>query len=376
MPQEYVMSWDLASPSSLFTVGNSNDLYIKSHNYSPEKFNLYKTEFDENPLYLGFELEVDFGGKDQNNAMLVYEMLGEDKAYCVHDGSLTNGFEIVTHPMTLDYHKTMPYMDIMDKLTSLKYKSHNTNTCGLHVHFNRDYFGESKMEQDLCVVKLLYMFEKFETEIQTVSRRKNTRYANFIKSNSNESLLDLYAKAKQTGKYCSINLQHKDTIEIRTFKGTLKYETLINTLEFVKTIVSVAKTSDIYKLNELNWEYVLNLCGDSFKEYYLERVEIDKKSNPKPSTDGGILLDSSMPSINIWGNYGQTFFCGNPNVITPYTDDIEPSEVNARTDVEELKIEIKALKREFTYAVGLRKSQLQKEIQKKQRKLNLMQNRR
>jgi len=37
-------------------------------------------------------------------------------AYCKHDGSLNDGFEIVTHPMTLDYHlHRMPWEELLEK---------------------------------------------------------------------------------------------------------------------------------------------------------------------------------------------------------------------------------------------------------------------
>lgn len=35
---------------------------------------------------------------------------GQDHLYIKHDGSLDDGFELVTHPMTLDYHlNKMPF---------------------------------------------------------------------------------------------------------------------------------------------------------------------------------------------------------------------------------------------------------------------------
>ena len=43
-------------------------------------------------------------------------------AYCKHDGSLEEGFEIVTHPMSLDYHLTkMPWLRYAARPISLGY---------------------------------------------------------------------------------------------------------------------------------------------------------------------------------------------------------------------------------------------------------------
>ena len=46
-------------------------------------------------------------------------------AYCKHDGSLDEGFEIVTHPMTLDFHlHRMPWERIVEEAKRLGYTSH------------------------------------------------------------------------------------------------------------------------------------------------------------------------------------------------------------------------------------------------------------
>lgn len=57
--------------------------------------------------YFGVELEVDEGGESDSNAERVLDIAntGNELIYCKHDGSLNDGFEIVTHPMTLKQHK-------------------------------------------------------------------------------------------------------------------------------------------------------------------------------------------------------------------------------------------------------------------------------
>ena len=53
------------------------------------------------------ELEIDEGGESNYEANLIQQIANcdHDHIYCKHDGSLEDGFEIVTHPMTLDYHR-------------------------------------------------------------------------------------------------------------------------------------------------------------------------------------------------------------------------------------------------------------------------------
>ena len=46
--------------------------------------------------------------------------------------------ELVTHPMTLEYHlNEMPWEEVLRKAQSMGYLSHAAGTCGLHVHISR-----------------------------------------------------------------------------------------------------------------------------------------------------------------------------------------------------------------------------------------------
>ena len=58
-------------------------------------------------------------------------------ASCKSDGSLDNGFEIVTGPSSLEYHKTKweRLFQIQDCVKIIK--SWNTDTAGLHIHIGR-----------------------------------------------------------------------------------------------------------------------------------------------------------------------------------------------------------------------------------------------
>ena len=109
----------------------------------------YKPEpefFGQGSRYFGVELEIDGAGEDNSNARQILRLVndGEERAYCKHDGSLDEGFEIVSHPMTLDYHcRHMPWKEVLDKARSLGYRSHQAGTCGLHVHVNRTAFGNT-----------------------------------------------------------------------------------------------------------------------------------------------------------------------------------------------------------------------------------------
>lgn len=274
-----------ANCSNLFsttTSGKSDEnKYIKSYNYKPDGFifSCLENESDKTKLFLGTEIEIDCAGENDDNAKYVIDNL--KNCYTVHDGSLNNGFEIVTHPSTLNYHKQMNYREVFQWLLDKGYRSHDTRTCGLHVHVNRDYLSENKTIQDLCITKILFLLEKYWNEITKIARRSECNYSVKIKRDrDDDSLLDLLYKAKgnsgyfSNAKYNCLNLLHKNTIEFRIFKGTLKYETYIATLEFVKNIVDISKRVPLEEIQLVTFEGIINANETEYLMSYLEERNI------------------------------------------------------------------------------------------------------
>ena len=62
--------------------------------------------------HFGVELEMDCGGTDRDNAQILLNIANSntENLYIKTDGSLDDGLELVTHPMTLEYHlNEMPW---------------------------------------------------------------------------------------------------------------------------------------------------------------------------------------------------------------------------------------------------------------------------
>ena len=89
------------------------DEIIHDYYYKPEPI-----FYGDGPRYLGVELELDDGGENEFCASKLLDIANAQKEhmYIKHDGSLDDGFECVTHPMTLDYHiNQMPWRAILNK---------------------------------------------------------------------------------------------------------------------------------------------------------------------------------------------------------------------------------------------------------------------
>ena len=239
---------------------------IHDYYYKPEPI-FYGT----GSRYLGVELEIDEGGESHENAGQILRLAnsGDELVYCKHDGSLNEGFEIVTHPMTLDFHcSQMPWENLVQKAVAMGYTSHQARTCGLHVHVNRTSFGADEEQQDSCIARVLYFFERHWEELLKFSRRTEAQLqqwaARYGYKDQPSEILEHAKKGYGGGRYSCVNLQNRDTVEFRMFRGTLRYSTLIATLQLVDHLcnLSVAMTDE--EIKALSWtSFVSGIDGDT-----------------------------------------------------------------------------------------------------------------
>lgn len=261
-------------------VSSRSKTYIHQFNYVPKYIKHFMPgESEDTTLLLGAEIEV--GGNnnissDNNKNSTVKKciqiMNGSDSdeenlIYSTHDSTVQIEFD--TMPCSLEFHKNkMNYREMFEYLDKEGYKGHDCETAGLHIHANRSYLGKSRISQELVISKILYILEKFNDEICVIARRDND-YSEFAGEKQNEdSIVELYGKYKDKGKRAALNLQHKDTIEFRMFKSTLKYETFILTLEFVKDIIDYAKSVDIEEIELAKWSDLMNCFSSELRKYY------------------------------------------------------------------------------------------------------------
>ncbi len=189
-------------------------------------------------LMMGIELEVDKkrGGMDIFGcAKEVHSMSSnENHFYMKEDGSLNNGFEIVSHPMSLDFHKKFNWKKVFMTCVSHGFNSHNTSTCGMHVHISRNYLST------LDCVRLGMFVAFYKDKFEILSRREeNYDYAKFKHVGKGSFK---HAGSSDDGRYEAINWTNMSTIEFRLFKGTLLHETFFATLELVHAVTHFVKT--------------------------------------------------------------------------------------------------------------------------------------
>ncbi len=197
--------------------------------------------------------------------LLNYVNQENDYIYAKHDGSLSNGFELVTHPMTLDYHlNEVDYVGLFERAIAMGYRSHQTSTCGLHIHVNRSAFDKTTPEQEEVIARIVFFVENHWNELLKFSRR--TEYAMNRWSSRygiSENTQNTYKKAKEKhlGRYVAVNLENYNTIEFRLFRGSLRHKTFVATLQLVDEICQTCIHLNDEELEGLSWSsFVLGIC--------------------------------------------------------------------------------------------------------------------
>lgn len=186
-------------------------------------------------LHMGLELEV--GGTTVKmcniaRGQLVPLSKREKLFHLEKDGSIpTEGFEIVTQPCTAEFHRNaFNWGSIMDILNKNEFKPGTTERpCGMHIHMSRNYLSALRW----CVLDWFVYHHRFAFE--AIADRMGNRYAKFPNEENKKWGVNY------DGRYEYLNFENDDTVEFRLCKSTLDAERLVNTVEFMDSVVNFIK---------------------------------------------------------------------------------------------------------------------------------------
>ena len=214
--------------------------FINDASYMPTL--IFSKESWENTLFQGIELEIELPDSfrpanhaDNFRSWLVKNKL-ERFIYFKEDGSLDNGYEIVSHPFTSrSRHKLMNWYKVLKYLRQSGAKAFKTKTCGLHVHVNKS--GLSFTD----ILKLKLFFSRNQGMIERVAGRLENTYCEYQRFGLAE-----YKDGSVScdTRYVAVNVNNssrKSTVEFRVFKSTLTYSRFIACLQFVEACCEFVK---------------------------------------------------------------------------------------------------------------------------------------
>ena len=85
-----------------------------------------------------------------------------------------------------------------------------------------------------------------------------------------KDILDHAKKGHSAGRYVCVNLLNEDTIEFRLFRGTLKLNTFVATLQFIDRICDVALFLSDDEIKSMSWTTFVSGCTQPELVQYLK----------------------------------------------------------------------------------------------------------
>lgn len=230
---------------------------INDYSFKPDP--VFHAKADERTnTYFGFELEVEAVHDTINHGVeIVKKHTTDDLVYLKSDGSLNDGFEIVTHPMSHEFAMGDFPWQMLEDLRVAGFRSWNTDTCGLHVHVSRRAFADRSH-----LWKWTYLINKNVNECIQLAGR-NSHYARFngVKDTSDVVLRKKMAEQR----YTAINLIPSRTVEVRIFKGSLRIPRVKTALDFMQSSIEFANKLSIKDASS-------GKTWDMFKDYVGEHA--------------------------------------------------------------------------------------------------------
>lgn len=204
---------------------------IKPWSYTREL--VFPRRSPKNKFYFGIELEVECACSREDVMDTIKEYITDVWEF-KYDSSLANGVEFESQPKSLSQWLNEGLLDWVKHLPA-GCKSHDTTTCGLHIHVNRDGFNTF---QD--IQKVNYFLNIHQDKFEKLGRRQWNQYCGSNPGFVHSSSLKFHA----------LNLSRHDTIEFRFPKGTLYTPTIRATIALISAICEIVPKFTKQELEE------------------------------------------------------------------------------------------------------------------------------
>jgi len=234
------------------------------HDYSYRPDLIFHTTDKDERLFFGMEIELECRNGRYDPAEYAGRLEEYDLAYLKSDGSLNDGFEIVTHPMTHDFFKNEA-TEFWDTLAVLRDRyrvvTWGARTTGIHIHISRTGFkGGPHMHRFL---NLVYSNQGLYS---TIAGRESDRWAKFDDVNTavpigvdsdgyrsyktvrkfNDKIMD----GRNTDRYSAVNTQNRDTLELRIFKSSTKPERIKGYMDLAHASVEYTRNLTLQQVKD------------------------------------------------------------------------------------------------------------------------------
>lgn len=256
----------------------------------------------EGKVFLGAEIEL-VTSRPIDDARRAVALLGGDLVYCKEDGSISQGFELCTHPMSYEWMMTEFPWDKWEEFVGVRMGADSST--GIHVHVSRTAFEAPSHDY-----RWLLFWHRNAEFIQRIARRRASSYANF---NGGERQLAASVAKKdrvivcgkcsacrfnkanrrtqgeygamwcevQLQKYAAVNLLHRDTYECRVFASTTDqtqikaaFGLVAGTVEYTRKL----RANDVLRNSAWDWQMFVDWAADQGDKYAPLISEVNRLS--------------------------------------------------------------------------------------------------
>jgi len=200
---------------------------------------------------LATEIEVERRNDCSSNIAEMVATTMDNFALCKHDGSLNNGFEIVSAPATISALKE-GWTKFCEANYSDQLSSWHTSTCGMHIHVDRTSLTPLEIGKLLVFVNGKSNSKFMEAIAGRDSRQWSAKKYKTIKD-----------ALQRSDKYEALATHKPKTIEFRIFRGNIAKQGIMRNIEFVDALCNFVSTVGMDK----NTDTVNRLSYTNFIEY-------------------------------------------------------------------------------------------------------------
>lgn len=218
---------DAGSSSTLFP----HDFNVMHH----FRVEIVPESVHDSPLLFGVELELEIA---RGGVFDVLDRLFETHPHFIakRDGSLSDGVELVTLPLTFEQHERLAHDMKATYFPLMAARS----TCGMHVHVDRRVLRTDKMMR-----RFVGFFSghgetphaaSWQDFLTVLCRRVDNRYC------KREATSDRLFERSMSDRYCAVNLSNGSTIEVRAFAATRNVGVYLANIELVAAVIAGAES--------------------------------------------------------------------------------------------------------------------------------------
>jgi hypothetical protein len=294
---------------------------LRDYNDKPKARFLGKGEW-----HIGVELEMEAPDDDAWHKGLELRQ-NPQFCYAKPDGSLEQGWELITQPIPMEQWLAptpkgalKDFFKLVRQLSQLGYRSHNTETCGLHVHICRKALGkemifrEGESSHDKTPTTY-YWFRRLIhgalfTHISQRSGYELERWASQLPGWYRNPRRPKYNDRR----YEAVNLTEK-TIEIRIFRGNMREERIRKAVESVIAAVNWAKyasgrSAELYKSKRSDSQLFISYVKRNAKKYpnlwaFIVSSKLENFENERVKPVKRTRSEFMVPDLEPWGGEGE-----------------------------------------------------------------------